>query len=321
MLRSLKIKFASEKFWNDEFNRLFQKAKSDTSKYSAFNEIINTIEYSHPHLSGKNTSYKKFIVLSKPRGGSTYLVDLLQYHPKIVCFSELFLPEKCAFSYSLFPKDNDPDLLFLRNKNPEKFLRHFIFRKYLDNVSAVGFKIFYEHGAPYGIPKIWKILKKYSDLHVIHLVRKNHLKSYASLQLAEKTNVWMKYDPCTDKSRWIKVPDESLLQKQTELQDNIPSLELDFISVLNYFKESDHNIDNFRSSFADNPCLEVNYEDLEKDPQHFTGNITNFLGVENKPLYSRFAKQNTKKMSELILNYSELKEKFSNTRWALFFEE
>src|SRR5688572_27130006 len=33
---------------------------------------------------------RRFIVLSNPRSGSTWLIDLLNSHPDVVCFSELF---------------------------------------------------------------------------------------------------------------------------------------------------------------------------------------------------------------------------------------
>jgi hypothetical protein len=49
--------------------------------------------------------------------------------------------------------------------------------------------------------------------------------------------------------------------------------------------------------------------------------VQSFLGVENHSLSSRFVKINKSKLSDIIENYAELKDRFAGTEWANFFED
>jgi len=96
---------------------------------------------------------KKFVILSYPRTGSTFLVKALNSCTKIICHSEIFHPDREAFDRSflndnvLLPlsiidklqnKTSLDKLASMRKRKPVKFLEHIFNQK----AEAIGFKIF-----------------------------------------------------------------------------------------------------------------------------------------------------------------------------------
>jgi hypothetical protein len=83
--------------------------------------------------------------------------------------------------------------------------------------------------------------------------------------------------------------------------------------------------------FKDNPRLEVFYEDLRDNLAAESRRIQDFLGVVYQELSPDTQKQRTKKKSELIANYDELKQKllrglsqqatWAKQEWLDFFDE
>lgn len=322
MLEYLKAHFASDNSWDEEFIKLVTQEKPGIRSFYIISQTPHNVnEYSYPHLTGNNTSYKKLIILSKQRSGSTYLSNLLQHHSNIACYGELFLPHQCFFNYPFFPKPDNRELLKWRNSSIKKFLHHFVYRNYMDNISAVGFKIFYNQGTPLQFPGVWKILKDYPDLHIIHLVRKNHLRSFISLKQAIKTNVWV-IDSSTIGKREDHEPDGFFLKnKNQNTMKDTAVLKLNFREMRAYFQKSDDNISRFNHFFPNHSFLEIYYEDFKYDPNQTIREISAFLGVPEKKLFSPFVRQHPQKMSYMVSNYSELKIKFSKTKWAIFFDE
>jgi len=247
--------------------------------------------------------YKPFIVLSEPRSGSNYLIHLLNNHPSVLCYGEIFQPE--------FHLDNPGPTVFdyfgvfkvfrlLRSTFPLFFVRHLVFKKHRASLKAVGFKIFYEHASK-GKPKdIWSYLRSLEDLRVLHLKRKNALRIIVSRKLAEKTGVYY-------------------LKKDQKGETNTLKLFLDYKECLKFFKRLEAQRLKYDSFFKKHKILQIYYEDLVKHKRLSENRICDFLDVKKRPLKCKLARQNTRSLRRIIVNYDSLKRKFSKTPWKRFF--
>ncbi len=102
-----------------------------------------------------NRNYRKFVIVSDSRTGSTLLMQLLKIHPEIICFGEEF------------KKLNGKSC---RRKWSE------IFRNRPREVRWVGFKLFYNHPSDSEDKKVWEFIEKDQDIVIIHLTRRNILR-------------------------------------------------------------------------------------------------------------------------------------------------
>jgi LPS sulfotransferase NodH len=277
----------------------------------------NTITY--PNILGGSRDYKKFLIVSTPRSGSTFLAGLLRSHPHLVCYNELLLPVRCPFIYSFFPASTDAEVLAIRDRDPVKFLKDFVFRDYLPEFKAVGFKV---HYAQLSDPRFTKARKHFlanRDILIVHLIRRNYLRTYLSHRNAKATGQWSQINPALldgAKKLGIKIPDDaSAIKGATE------QIWIDPIEVKAYFEQTDLEISQYRSAFRRHQSIPIYYEDLAYDHQSAITPLLSLLGVEQCQLFSIIQKQNSHSLEESITNFSELKRMFQNLKWADFFNE
>jgi hypothetical protein len=243
-----------------------------------------------------------FIILANPRTGTGYLSNLLKSHTELkVRTKEIFGPTNIQKI-----KKNRFD--------PYKILRS----SFQKTERLSGFKIFYKHAtfsyfSHYQnrykklriseiakLNTIWKILKDRKDLKIIHLKRKNILKTLISLELAKKMDKFhIKQDP-------------------PRFNKNL-RFRLDHAYCLRYFKETERLQRHYKKFFKDHPMLEVYYEDLLENRDPVLLKIQNFIGVKPEQLTTRLKKQNRYPISRLIINYYELKDKFKGTQYICSF--
>lgn len=252
-----------------------------------------------------NGMYTKFIVLTHPRTGSNYLMDLLSSHSSVVTYGEIFSPgfllgtlrpkivERWPFIFHAYT--------YIREWFPLLLMRQIVFRHYPTRVSAVGFKIFYEHAHTSKTKSVWPFLRRMSDLKIIHLKRKNILKSYISYLIANRTGEFIRFNT-------------SIPPRSVRVKVNIDRCRARFSKV-------EHDRAKFEKYFSGHDILTVWYEELCARPQQQLRKIESFLGVSAAPLYSKVVKQNSRHLSEIISNYKELRTAFAGTRWAAFFDE
>ncbi|MFA9202028.1 MAG: Stf0 family sulfotransferase [Candidatus Nanopelagicaceae bacterium] len=248
-------------------------------------------------LSGGN-DYQKFVIICRKRTGSNFLVSLLQSHPKIRAFGEVFGDdEQIHWGY---PSYSSAKVLQTRKKDPIKFLDQIVFRDFLKSTKAVGFKLLYQEESNFSKKTVCEYLQRIKNLNVIHLKRKNILANYVSWQIAKKTDVWI------------------LLKQQNNHKQ---TLEIDYEDCLNYFQktkalEKEHEIFFAKHSKQTHTLY---YEDLVANTEKEIQEIQQFLGLESLPLTPYTKKQETRHIKEIITNYDELKEKFEDTPWQTFF--
>ncbi|MCB0209312.1 MAG: sulfotransferase [Anaerolineae bacterium] len=226
--------------------------------------------------------YKKFILLARKRTGSNFLLSCLNSHSNIYAKGEI--------------------LARLNGQDHKKILQT-LFSKQPQSIKAAGFKIFYRH--PYGdyTGQVWQTLLSMPDLHVIHLKRRNALRTIVSQKIAMKTRVWEAKNSQTHLNidqRRVTIPIDELERKLNDIR----TLEVEF-----------------DDKFSAHPRLIVYYEELVNDLEQQMQSITNFLSLPFYKPTTPNRRQNPESLSNLVENYDELWSHFSKTKWHDLFED
>ncbi len=237
---------------------------------------------------------RRFIVLTAPRSGSTWVGTMLRSHSAIVTFGEIFYPlvprkkqhkrHHRVERWNIYVKHNGSGLLgYLK--------RPFILHKYLDELynsaaedeHVAGFKLMFKQMLRHpGI--VFYILRR--RVAVIRLTRRNHLDIVIS--------------QATKEVRDIAHSVEDVQQIQVRLD---PRQTVRRIKSLRFW---DRLIDLFCYAIPV-PVLKVAYEDLRNDPAEWE-RILDFLGLPPGAdgLCSPHKKLNTLPQKRLIDNYEDL---------------
>jgi hypothetical protein len=225
------------------------------------------------------------------------LRSLLNSHCCIIAFGEIVQNPKEWDQTGFFQSSK---MEWLHDHEPVTLIEKILFRKYPQYISAVGFKLFYYHARDNLWISIWPYLKSLSSLRIIHVKRRNILKSYLSRKKALITNCWVNTSGST----------ESLIPIKMNYQDCLN----EFITTRKYEKEVDR-------LFTTHWKMDVFYKELSKDYRSVMRKVQEFLDVPYGDVFPSTYKQSQYPLSQSIVNYWELKEKFKGTEWEAFFEE
>lgn len=231
----------------------------------------------------RHSDFQRFIVLSRSRTGSNMLLSFLNSHPNIHAEGEVF------------------------NRLNGRSYREILSRVFADQPSRIlakGFKIFYYHPLDDDSCAIWQDLAALDNLRVIHLKRKNILRTLISRKIAGYHDIWV--------------------DKATDCNDNVDKRKAVSFSpkeLRRGFEQTRQWEASGAQRFAGHPLLSVYYEDLARQPEAVFSKITDFLGVSYARPKTALKKQNPERLRDLLVNYRELKEAFSGTEWQEFFEE
>ena len=218
---------------------------------------------------------RRFAIVSTARTGSNYLSGGLRTSPSVRMYHELFA-------------DHNRQI----GKDFEKIFST-LFQYESRATEVVGFKVFYNHLTE----EEWKKLMSRRDLKIIHLTRRNRLKTVISLEIAFKTGYWTKSSPAGGPRDKNLVLDPSLLLKRLEQIEQGEAAT--------------------RSRFSDRPILEVVYEELVQSPKEEFASVGEYLGVYDiDPDKIKLKKQNPETVQQLITNYEEVETSLRNTRFA-----
>lgn len=243
--------------------------------------------------------YTRFIILGRSRSGSNLLRGLLNSHSQVITFEEMFKdPEKIGWGLEGYPVDSSTQARF-KNETLD-FIQQDLFQKMPAHIKAVGFKIFYYHAHDTSLAPVWGYLQADTSLHVLHIKRRNILKTHLSKKRAELTN------------SWINLTGE----KQKPV-----SVELDIDECRQAFEQTRAWEDQYDHFFINHPSLEVIYEDLAAEHQAIMTEVQQFLGLDYEALEPQTYKQAHQKLEQAISNYDELKSAFDSGPWSEFFNE
>ena len=274
----------------------------------------------------------RFVIVSDARTGSNLLVEALNSHPNIACFREVLNTLLEDIDYAVDGYDGtsaeDKDL---RARDPMRFVRTRIFSALGGETIAAGFKFHYAH--LFGSKNAIEGLIGERSLYIIHLQRRNALRSLVSRRLAESSGWWLDEGgeakplaaPAIETSAKRRTLRSALgAFSRSRPRDDIPppprTIRLTREECLVTFKVLRSNIDLFSSLFEDHRMISVWYEDLVSDAGEQI-RIQQFLGVPPAPLQVTMRRQNPQPLSQLIENYDELKRAFMSTAFAEFFNE
>lgn len=199
----------------------------------------------------KSLPDNSFIILCRPRTGSTLLHTYLNSHPAIYSYGELLRRNQ--------------------EKGVASTLDREVFKRHPPMIKAVGLKVFYTYlDLPDYRPTVFELAAS-TDIKVIHLKRKNALDEYISLQKAKASDRWSQTRMDQKNEKWHHVPDAS-----------------DFLEFLRLRKFSDNRA---RYFFEDHQILDLYYEDLMEDRDRTLLEVQKFLGVKPRRLFSLLVKQ------------------------------
>jgi hypothetical protein len=247
----------------------------------------------------------RFVLLSTPRSGTTWTLDLLNSHPDIVAFSEVFahdhfgnMPDGGCQNVSTWDSYSTlklPDL--------GRWGRLQLYFQYLDGqvfalqhgAPVVGFKMMYGQAIRgFAIPLYLKI----RQVSVLHLIRWNHL----DVLLSEEGRKIRKYYHASRDSEVAPIQiyiEPETLEYRLEQRD-------DFIrQACRSFQQ------------LGVPYCELVYEDLLRDDLRIRA-VLDFLAVEShtEALCSPLRKLNSTNHRELIANYEDVVAALRHTRFA-----
>lgn len=249
--------------------------------------------------------YTKFIILGTGRTGSNMLVSALGQHSNSVVYGEIFnntRHDRLSFGNIIhLPYIRHQTAIKVREDFPVQFLEDCIFRVFHRDTAAVGFKFFYWHCQEDHWRCVWDYLKGKKEVKIVHIKRKNKLKTLVSLKLAQKSKQW--------------------IQKYPGEKKNNVTISLEFDKCLKIFNDWTEKEKFYDHYFADHPMREIIYESLCENYEKEMEDIQSFLGLKPFRLMPLTMKQGGRRLNNVISNYSELKEQFKHTEWKSFFED
>ncbi len=250
-------------------------------------------------IKKSHTNYQKFILLGRSRTGSNYLRGLLNSHSQVIVFGELLKNDQ-NIEWGMDGYPSQGRALQIMQTQPVQFMEKFVFGKHPPHIQAVGFKLFYYHAQQNLLKPVWEYLRQNKEIRVLHIKRRNILRTHLSRQRAELTDRWANVNGSIEKEEPITLSYEKCLE--------------DFVQTRKWEEEYD-------AFFADHPMREVVYEDLIASPEQELAAIQNFLGLRFELLRPGTFRQSARPLSQVIANFTELKERFANSPWESFFRE
>jgi LPS sulfotransferase NodH len=257
---------------------------------------------------GTRTVMTKFAVLSLPRSGSTWVVEMLNSHPAVVAYGELLLPTTSGTSrwgatdfvyFTTFAEQNgggrNP---VARAALPLRYMSELYAPR--DGIDAVGFKLMYGHvrSRPWLLP--YMALRR---VQVVHLIRRNTLDVVLSRETARRR-------PSFHARENGHVADVTVRLDPAELVASLRREEKKVNAARAVIRAA-----GLRSK-------EFYYEDLVADPDRFEEMLT-FLDVRlpEYRLSSSLVKLNRAPYDRIIENYDSVKQTLESTRFGALLAE
>jgi LPS sulfotransferase NodH len=246
-------------------------AQMRSSVNSAYTD---TVQRTYFRLFGHQVD-QRFAIVGNARTGSNYLLDGLKSSPAIRMYHEIFA-------------SHNRDV----GKDFEKVLST-TYRYESRSTRLVGFKVFYNHLTD----DEWKKLAALEDLKVIHLTRRNRLRTVISLEIAFKTGQWTKAGHSGDpREKRVLLEPMKLIKRLDQIEEGEAAT---------------------RVRFCERPLLEVVYEEMVRSPHEVFETVGAYLGANGiDPGTIRLKRQNPESLEHLILNYNEVAAALQNTRFA-----
>ncbi|MGE5248934.1 MAG: Stf0 family sulfotransferase [Bacteroidota bacterium] len=226
--------------------------------------------------------HERFAIVGNARTGSNYLLDGLKSSKSVKMYHEIFADHNREIG-----KDFDRVLSTL-------------FQRESRGTRLVGFKLFYNHLTD----DEWDRFLAHREFKLIHLTRQNRLRTIVSLEIAFKTGRWTS----------SRQPDHNQVQDRTILIE--PAKLLARIEQLRQAERL------ARQRFSDRPVIEIVYEEMVREPLQTFEHVGDYLGIQDiDPTQIRIRRQNPEPLSQLLLNYAEMRQVLKDTEYAHYLDE
>ena len=246
----------------------------------------------------------RFFVFTSPRSGSSWLVDLLDSHPRIAAYAELFLPgDRTVPTYGNLDLPRFETTLAPRRRLSLVPARiGYLNRLYATRpgVDAVGFKLMYGH--PRVHPGVLASLTL-RRARAIHLIRSNTLDQIVSRETAQARGLFRAHEGEDVRPVAVRVDTRGLVDRLRTMEDAVD----DARKTLR------------RRQIA---TLEVVYERLRESPENELDRILPFLDVERSAWSpaSSLVRMNTGALADVVENLAEVAAALAGTRFAWMLE-
>src|SRR6266508_3499674 len=236
---------------------------------------VNLLQQTYFKMFGHRVD-QRFAIVGNARTGSNYLLDGLKTSPSIRMYHEIFADHNRQVGQEIAT-------VFSTLLQPES-----------KSTKMVGFKVFYNHITQ----DEWQKFLTCKDLKIIHLIRRNRLRTVISLEIAFKTGQWTQSG------------------KGNSGEIKVKRLMLDPSKLIKRLEQIEEGEATARSRFRDRQVLEVVYEELVRSPKSVFESVGAYLGVEGiDPGRIRLRRQNPETLQQLIINYEEVEAALRNTRF------
>lgn len=229
-----------------------------------------------------------FVLQSLPRSGSIMLGRMLDQHPELRCFGEIFSTRPvhlAARAFAAAPRDVAGRL--------DHFGALALPRRW-------GFRAHAYHGTPAYDPELftdfWSALGP--AVRVITLMRDNLFHRYVSHQVARRTDQW-----------FVRPGAEASVRRVT-LRLSPAEVAADCEAMASWQAVA-------AARFPG--ALAVRYEDLVRDPARGLASILRHLGVDDAITLAPATVALSRPIRETVENYDELERDFRGSRWQRFF--
>ena len=247
-----------------------------------------------------------FVVLTTQRSGSSWLVDLLDDHPAIAAYAELFrvtdttVSDYGATDYPRFEVTVGPGTWSVSRQLVRRRYQYVrgLARAHPDR-QAVGFKLMYDQTRDH--PGLMSILAL-TRARFVHLVRRDQLGALVSFDIAEQRGRWWYHEGDQLSPVRIRVEPAELLRR---------------------VEEREREIEWFRRRLARlrSPVLEIFYEDLLDRRDEVIRGVLRFLDVvpADVDLESTLVRSSSEQFASAVENYDDLRSVLAGTRFESTF--
>lgn len=231
---------------------------------------------------------RPFVIVGTQRTGTTLIRTSLDSHPDLICSGEVFKggrrPYKHPDGYWFFCRATLLHRIrhyVARKRNVSEFLSQLLSRH---GAAAIGFKLMFSHARRY--PEVVEFIKT-GGLSVVHVTRRNVLKTLISRDVARATGVYHRTAESTERGQAAISLDPMTL---VERLDGVVREEQAWDSLL-----------------RGHPALiKVCYEDFVNDREVATQRLLNFLGLGFVELNSPLQRLSPSDMRLIIANYDDV---------------
>ncbi|MEX3011328.1 DUF6473 family protein [Hoeflea sp. TYP-13] len=244
----------------------------------------------------------KFVLLCPERSGSNLLLGLLDSHEDCLTAGELFNDYYIEAQQLPIENDdilaNDQRLSDLRSQDPVAFVNSYFDVAKAKKLRAIGFKMMYSQADKYS--SVTEALLQNPSITIIHLVRRNLLRRFASELRARITDKWAygAKEVIPEQPTYTIEPDHCVW---------------DFLNKEGMQSKYDGMLDG-RDRY-----LKIYYENLADQTQVVGSRLCRLLGLSaGHELEVRYRKSSPKDLDGEVENYRELRTFFK--RWSHFFD-